>query len=115
MAGAYQLTPLKSACLTHCRSPLSILMQYGQQLGRGHRGPFGVGVIHGGYCVGCCWALMLVLVLVGVMNVAWMAVVATVVFAEKTLPHGRLVGRLVGVTLIAFAAVLAAQPQLLLA
>lgn len=76
LAGVYQLTPLKSACLRHCRSPLSIVVRHAALLSRGTLGPFRVGLEHGCYCVGCCWSLMLVLLLLGMMNLVWMAVVA---------------------------------------
>ncbi|MDQ2914528.1 MAG: DUF2182 domain-containing protein, partial [Chloroflexota bacterium] len=107
VAGLYELTPLKNICLRHCRSPLGIVMQYADLLGDGHRGPFRVGVVHGSYCVGCCWALMLVLVLLGMMNVAWMGVVAALIFAEKVLPGGALLSRVSGFAFIAAGAALA--------
>ena len=107
VAGVYELTPLKNICLRHCRSPLGIIMQYADLLAEGHRGPFRVGVVHGSYCVGCCWALMLVLVLLGMMNVAWMGVVAALIFAEKVLPGGALLSRVSGFAFIAAGAALA--------
>jgi predicted metal-binding membrane protein len=100
-AGTYQLTPLKDRCLRHCRSPLGFLVHVG-----GYRGRFRdlrVGLYHGAYCVGCCWGLMLVLVIVGVMNLAWMAALAAVVFLEKTWRHGKAFSVVVGVALIVFA------------
>lgn len=107
-AGAYQLTPLKNICLRHCRSPLGLVMEHAGLLGDGHRGPFRVGLAHGRYCVGCCWSLMLVLVLLGMMNLAWMGVVAAAVFAEKVLPQGVVLSRLAGVVLVGLGAALAA-------
>lgn len=107
VAGIYELTPLKDICLRHCRSPLGIVMQHANLLADGHGGPFRVGVLHGTYCVGCCWALMLVLVLLGLMNVVWMGVVAAVVFAEKVLPRGAVLSRLVGVAMIVLGGALA--------
>jgi len=110
VAGAYQLTPFKHACLVRCRSPLSILMEHGSLLSNGHSGPFRVGFRHGTYCVGCCWSLMLVLVLLGVMNLAWMGVVAALIFGEKVLARGEALSRVVGVGLVAAGVALAIFP-----
>ncbi|MEV6977304.1 DUF2182 domain-containing protein [Kitasatospora sp. NPDC093806] len=97
LAGLYQLGPLKYVCLRHCRSPMAQLMRYAD-----YRPPLRdlrVGLHHGGYCLGCCWALMVVLVPLGVMNVAAMAAIAVVVFLEKLWRHGP---RLARVTAVAF-------------
>jgi predicted metal-binding membrane protein len=107
-AGIYQLTPLKTVCLTQCRSPLSLIMQHGQLLGEGVRGPLQVGLMHGGWCIGCCWALMAVLIALGVMHLGWMAAVAAVILAEKLLPAGRAVSYGIGGVLLAAGAVVAA-------
>ena len=96
-AGVYQLTPLKRACLGHCRSPLHFVM-HGWRAG--HRGALRMGLEHGAWCVGCCWGLMLILITLGVMSVAWMAVVAGLIFAEKVLPFGERIPRLLAVALI---------------
>ena len=85
--GAYQLTPTKDRCLQHCRSPLGHLVRY-----TARSGPlvdFRVGIDHGAWCVGCCWALMLLLVTFGVMNVAAMLVLAAVIIVEKVVAPGR--------------------------
>ncbi len=90
VAGIWQLTPLKDVCLRHCRSPLGFVMRYGKGLDR----PFGavrMGAIHGGFCVGCCWALMAVLVAVGTMNLVWMVGLAVLILFEKTSPVGEAV------------------------
>jgi predicted metal-binding membrane protein len=110
-AGVYQLTPLKDVCLRHCRSPLAQLMHYGSFKGIGR--DLRVGVHHGAYCVGCCWAFMLVLVAVGVMNIAAMAALAAVIFLEKLSRHGPVVARAVAVGFIALAAVAPFHPWLL--
>jgi predicted metal-binding membrane protein len=90
LAGIYQLTPLKRACLSHCRSPLGFLLTKWR---RGPVGPAWMGAHHGLYCTGCCAALMAVLFALGVMSLFWMAVVAAAVFLEKVAPHGdRLIG-----------------------
>jgi len=101
LCGAYQLSPFKDRCLAHCRSPLGLLMHYGSYRGR-LRDPR-VGVHHGGYCLGCCWALMLILVAVGVMNVAAMVGLAALVLTEKTWRWGPLAGRLAGLAALGLA------------
>jgi len=110
-AGLYQLSPLKDRCLSHCRSPLGFLMHFGGYSGRLR--DLRVGVYHGGYCVGCCWGLMVVLVAVGVMNVAWMAGLAAAIFVEKIWRHGKGFRFAVGLGLIAFACFVPAYPGLL--
>jgi predicted metal-binding membrane protein len=107
-AGIYQLTPLKTACLAQCRSPLSLIMKHAQLLSEGVRGPLQVGLMHGGWCIGCCWALMAVLIALGVMHLGWMAAVAAVILAEKVLPGGAMTSRVLGGVLIAAGAVVAA-------
>ena len=92
-AGIFQWTPLKRACLTNCRSPLSFLMSEWRE---GAGGAFTMGLRHGAYCVGCCWALMALLFVVGVMNLLWIAIIAIFVMAEKVLPGGPLIGRIAG-------------------
>lgn len=99
-AGIYQLTPLKTVCLTQCRSPLSLIMQHAQLLGEGVRGPLQVGLMHGGWCIGCCWALMLVLIALGVMHLGWMAAVAALILVEKVLPSGKSASYLIGGVLL---------------
>ena len=81
-AGVYQWTPLKSACLHHCQSPLQFISQYWQP---GPRGALRMGVAHGLYCLGCCWILMCLLFVGGVMNLLWIAGLAGFVFLEKVL------------------------------
>ena len=98
-AGIYQLTPWKDWCLRRCRSPVGALMYYAGFKGRGR--DLRVGVHHGATCAGCCWGLMVVLVAVGVMNVAVMAALAVVVFAEKLWRYGKPFGLAVGVVLAA--------------
>jgi predicted metal-binding membrane protein len=95
--GAYQLTPWKNRCLTHCRSPLGFLMTNWRD---GTMGSFSMGVRHGAFCLGCCWALMCVLFVVGVMNLLWVAVLTIFVLLEKIGPAGWLVARAAGVSLI---------------
>lgn len=95
-AGLFQFTPLKAACLAHCRTPLGFFLSKWRD---GPRGAFTMGLEHGWYCLGCCWALMIVAFALGVMNVAWMAVLTLGLSVEKIAPHGPVVGRTFGVAL----------------
>jgi len=111
LAGLYQLGPLKYVCLRHCRSPMAQLMHYA-----GFRPPvrdLRVGAHHGGYCVGCCWALMVVLVPLGVMNVAAMAGIAVVIFLEKLWRRGPQLARVAGVAFLVLAVLAPFQDWLL--
>jgi len=96
-AGLYQLSPLKTACLTRCRNPADFLVTHWR---RGRVGALRLGVEHGAYCVGCCWALMGLLIVAGSMSLAWVVAIALVVAGEKLLPAGQLLGRLGGVGLL---------------
>ena len=96
VAGIFQWTPLKNACLTHCRSPLSFLMTDWRD---GKYGAFVMGLKHGAYCTGCCWFLMALLFVAGVMNIWWIAVIAVFVLLEKAAPKGLWVGKITGVLL----------------
>jgi predicted metal-binding membrane protein len=96
-AGLYQLTPLKNMCLTHCRSPIDFLMSHWRG---GRAGPIRMGVHHGLYCLGCCWALMAVLFAVGVMNLLWVAGLTLLVLVEKMMPATVLVSRMAGAALL---------------
>ncbi len=95
-AGVYQWTPLKGACLVQCQSPLLFLMRHGGFRGD-LRGCLLLGLRHGGYCVGCCWALMALLFVGGVMNVTWIALLTLLVLFEKVAPFGRWVARAAGI------------------
>ena len=99
--GAYQLSRLKDCCLAHCRSPLAPLRRYGSY--RGGFRDLRDGVRHGAYCLGCCWGLMVILIAVGVMNVAAMIGLAAVVLVEKTWRRGALAGRVAGVAALGLA------------
>ena len=105
-AGVFQWTPLKRVCLAACRSPLSFLMTGWRE---GRAGAFVMGLRHGLYCLGCCWALMALLFVAGVMNLLWVAAIAVAVLGEKVVPHGDLVGRLAGVVLVAAGGLLVAR------
>jgi predicted metal-binding membrane protein len=97
LAGLYQWLPLKRACLDKCRSPLALFLMHWHP---GSLGAFRMGMEHGLYCVGCCWALMLLLFVAGVMNLLWVALIAGFVLVEKLLPPGRLIGHLAGIGLL---------------
>jgi predicted metal-binding membrane protein len=103
-AGLFQFAPFRKACLTHCRNPISYLLTRWR-----NRPPdaFRLGFAHGAYCVGCCWLLMLTGFAVGLMNLAWMALLTVAVAVEQTAPRGVWVGRLLGGALIGWGAVLA--------
>jgi predicted metal-binding membrane protein len=107
-AGLYQWTPLKDACLRHCQAPFWFIQRHGG-FRAGARGALALGFRHGGYCIGCCWALMAVLFVGGVMNVVWIAALAILVLAEKVVPAGRALSRIAGAGLIAAGAWLSLQ------
>ena len=99
-AGLYQLSPLKSVCLRHCRSPLAQLLHYGNV--KGPLRDLKVAVHHAGYCLGCCWALMALLFVGGVMNLLWVTAIAGLVLVEKVARVGPWVGRVAGLALAAW-------------
>lgn len=111
VAGIYQLTPLKEVCLRHCRSPVGSLFHYASF--RGPARDLRVGMHHGAYCVACCWGLMIVLIAVGAMNVAMMAVLAVVILIEKVWKYGRPFSIVVGGALLLAAAFAPWHPWLL--
>jgi predicted metal-binding membrane protein len=98
VAGLYQLTPVKDVCLRHCRTPLHFVLHDWHE---GRVGALRMGFTHGLYCVGCCWGLMIVLFSLGVMSLVWMGVIAGVIFAEKVLPFGERLTRVLAVGFVA--------------
>jgi predicted metal-binding membrane protein len=96
-AGAYQMTPVKNVCLKHCRSPVHFLSGHWR---KGAGGAFKMGYAHGLFCLGCCWAIMGLLFVGGVMNLLWVAAIAVFVLLEKVVPRGVLVGRAAGGLLV---------------
>jgi predicted metal-binding membrane protein len=98
-AGLYQMTPLKQACLRRCRSPIDFVLGHWRE---GAAGAFGMGARHGLYCLGCCWVLMALLFVGGVMSLAWIGALAAYVLVEKTVPAGGWVSRFAGLGLIAW-------------
>jgi predicted metal-binding membrane protein len=109
VAAVYELTPLKSVCLRHCRSPLGFLLGSWRD---GLPGALRMGAKHGAWCVGCCWALMASLFALGVMSVAWMALVAALIALEKTLPWGRVATYGSAAILLILAVLVVAVPDL---
>ena len=109
VAGVFQLTPLKQVCLRHCRSPLGFLLGHWRS---GWTGALAMGWAHAVYCVGCCWGLMIVLVVAGAMGLPWVLLVACAVAAEKLLPRGEWIARLTGVGLMVLGAAVAIRPEL---
>jgi predicted metal-binding membrane protein len=108
LAAVYQLTPLKDVCLRHCRSPFMFLMKHWRP---GRLGAVRMGVIHGGWCVGCCWALMAALFALGVMSLGWMAFIAALIAIEKLLPWRALANRGVAVLLLVLGLGVAFAPE----
>ena len=107
-AAVYELTPAKDACLRRCRSPFDFVIESWRD---GNRGALRMGVEHGAWCVGCCWALMAALFALGVMSVAWMAVVAVLIAVEKLLPSKALARGTVTVALLALGLAVAIAPR----
>jgi predicted metal-binding membrane protein len=109
-AGIYQLTPMKDICLSKCRSPMSFLMTGWRD---GRKGAIQMGLLHGGYCIGCCWLLFVILLPLGVMNVAAMIVIALLVFGEKCLPAGRRLAQVAAFVLVVYGLLVIAVPAAL--
>jgi predicted metal-binding membrane protein len=101
LARVYQLSPWKHRCLNHCRAPAEFLSRRRRP---GRLGALRMGVEHGAFCVGCCWVLMALLFVGGIMNVLWIAVLAIVVLLEKLTPRGPWFARIAGVVLVAWGA-----------
>ncbi len=102
LAGAYQFAPLKQACLTKCRNPMTFFIAHWRE---GLAGALRLGLHHGAYCVGCCWALMLLMVATGTMDLGFTAGLTVLMLIEKVLPAGLWIGRAVGVALVAWGTV----------
>lgn len=101
LAGAYQFTPLKDSCLSHCRTPLGFLMTEWRE---GAKGALIMGLRHGIYCVGCCWLLMTLLFAAGLMNLLWVALIAGYVLVEKVVPAGKWLSKAIGLLMIGWGA-----------
>jgi predicted metal-binding membrane protein len=110
VGGLYQLSPLKEACLAKCRTPLGFILGSWRS---GYGGSFRMGLEHGIYCLGCCWLLFVILFPLGIMNVAAMAVLALLIYAEKIFAAGRRIAQLAAVALVAYGVVVIAVPATL--
>lgn len=110
-AGAYQFTAAKQVCLAKCQSPFAFVLTH--DFGGGATSALRAGVVHGAFCLGCCWALMSVLLVVGLMNLVWMAAIFVVVLVERTSPRGLAVARVAGSALLALGAAVVAYPAVL--
>jgi predicted metal-binding membrane protein len=106
-AGLYQFSPLKTACLRICQSPLGFLMGHWRA---GYGGSLRMGLAHAAYCLGCCWGLMLVLVVAGAMSLQWVLLIAVAVFAEKILPRGWWTARGIGILLAGLGLLVLVRP-----
>jgi predicted metal-binding membrane protein len=109
-AGLYQLSPLKRACLSKCRTPMGFIMSSWRD---GYAGAVRMGASHGVYCLGCCWLLFVILFPLGMMNVAAMAVITLLIFAEKSLPIARQATFIAAIALVGYGAVVIAEPDAL--
>jgi predicted metal-binding membrane protein len=112
VAGIFQLSPLKQVCLRHCRSPLGFLFGHWRE---GWQGGMAMGRAHALYCLGCCWALMVVLVVAGAMGLPWVLLIAAVIAAEKLLPRGEWIARTTGLVLVLLGIAVAVRPTLAVA
>lgn len=113
VAGAFQFSDLKYKCLDRCRAPLSFVLRHWRG-GNVHRQALAIGMHHGAYCVGCCWALMLLMFVVGTGSVGWMLLLGAIMAAEKNLPGGRVLAKPLGGALIAGAVIVIFQNQAIL-
>lgn len=111
-AAAWQLTPLKALCLRHCRSPMSFFMRNGRGLERSS-GAIRLGIIHGGYCLGCCWAMFAVLVALGTMHLAWMVGLTVLIVLERNGPRGEAVALAAGLAFAVLGTALLFEPTLI--
>jgi predicted metal-binding membrane protein len=107
LAGLYQFSPLKRSCLTKCRTPLDFVLSSWRD---GYMGAFRMGLEHGIYCLGCCWLLFVIFFPLGMMNVAVMAVLTLLIFAEKSFPMGQRIAQLAALALIAYGMLVVAVP-----
>jgi predicted metal-binding membrane protein len=109
-AGLYQLSPLKDACLSKCRTPMQFILTSWRD---GLRGAWRMGIEHGLYCLGCCWMLFVILFPLGIMNIGVMVLITLLIFAEKSLPAVRVTAALAAVILVAYGIVVLVKPDVL--
>jgi predicted metal-binding membrane protein len=110
VAGLYQLSPLKHMCLAKCRTPLQFILGSWRD---GYGGAFRMGFVHGAYCLGCCWFLFVLLFPLGIMNIAVMALLTALIYAEKSFPLGRQISQIAGVALIVYGVIVIFVPAAL--
>jgi len=110
VAGLYQLSPLKHLCLAKCRTPLQFILSSWRD---GYSGAFRMGFVHGAYCLGCCWFLFVLLFPLGIMNIAVMALLTALIYAEKSFPLGRQISQIAGVALIVYGVIVISVPAAL--
>ncbi len=110
VAGLYQLSPLKHICLAKCRTPLQFILSSWRD---GYGGAFRMGFVHGAYCLGCCWFLFVILFPLGIMNIAVMALLTALIFAEKSVPLGRQISQITGIVLILYGVLVVLVPAAL--
>ena len=110
LAGLYQLSPLKRACLSKCQTPLGFILGSWRD---GYAGSFRMGLEHGAYCLGCCWLLFVILFPLGVMNIGAMVAITLLIFAEKSLPRGAQIAHVAALALVAYGALVVSVPDAL--
>jgi len=110
VAGLYQLSPLKHICLSKCRTPLQFILGSWRD---GYGGAFRMGLLHGAYCLGCCWFLFVLLFPLGIMNITVMALLTALIYAEKSFPLGRQISQIAGVALIVYGVIVIFVPAAL--
>ncbi len=110
LAGLYQLSPLKHSCLSKCRTPMNFILSSWRE---GYWGSFRMGLEHGLYCLGCCWLLFIILFPLGVMNVAAMAIITLLIFAEKSVSSGKRIMNVAAVVLIIYGTIVIFMPAML--
>jgi predicted metal-binding membrane protein len=110
VAGLYQLSPLKHMCLAKCRTPFQFILSSWRD---GYGGAFRMGFVHGAYCLGCCWFLFVLLFPLGIMNIAVMALLTALIYAEKSVPLGRQISQIAGGALISYGVLVVLVPALL--
>lgn len=110
VSGLYQCSPLKRACLRHCQNPLHFVMEHWRD---GKFGSFRMGASHGVYCVGCCWGLMVILFVMGIMHLGWMAALGALILIEKVLPSGKWIPNAIGAVFVVVGAIVVLFPEIL--
>ena len=110
LSGLYQWSWLKRACLKHCRNPLHFIMEHWHD---GRTGAIRMGASHGVYCLGCCWGLMVILFVMGIMHLGWMAAIGALILLEKLLPRGRWISNAIGAGFVVVGGIVAVFPETL--